>query len=43
MFGEPVARVAELVGELREIDRVAQSLALVEPVETGERSSTESW
>ena len=31
MLGEPVARVAELVGKPREIERVAQCVALVEP------------
>jgi hypothetical protein len=40
MLGQPVARIAETIGMLRQIDAVAQREAV--PVVTTERSRTES-
>ena len=42
VLGDPVAVVAEAVGETREVERVAQRLRAVEPSATGDWSRIES-
>ena len=42
MLGDPIAHVAEAVGEAREVQTLLSAAAPDEPDETGDRSSTES-